>query len=76
MEGLKDLGLIRSGMEPAPNESLFDAGILDSLGMMALVTGLESRYRIRIPETDLLPDNFDSVEAIARYVGLRMEICA
>ena len=38
--------------------------IIDSLGVMKLITFLEESFRIKIGAADLLPDNFDTVTAI------------
>ena len=65
---LSDIGIIGEGVDVAADESLFDRGLLDSLGFMALIAELQTRFNIRVPELDLLPDNFDSINAIVAYV--------
>ena len=57
--------------EPAPDESLFESGLLDSFLLADLVAALESEFQIRIPDTDLRPRKFDSVSLIRSYVGSR-----
>lgn len=52
-------------------ESLLEAGILDSIGVMALVSFLESKYAIVVPDDALMPENFDSIDAIASFVVRR-----
>ena len=55
---------------PLSNEtSLLEGGILDSLSLLRLVVFLEGRFKITVDETDLLPENFDSVGSIAHFVG-------
>ena len=49
-------------------DSLLDAGIIDSMLMLDLIAHLERTYAIAIGEDDMVPENFDSIEAIARYV--------
>ena len=49
-------------------ESLLESGVIDSASMVDLITFLEKTYRISIDEDDLIPENFDSVAAIAGYV--------
>jgi D-alanine--poly(phosphoribitol) ligase subunit 2 len=51
------------------NQSLFDAGVLDSLRLMELVPQLEARYGIRVAVDDLGPENFDTIAEISRYVS-------
>ncbi len=50
------------------DESLFEAGLLDSFGLTDLVTKLEQEYGIRIPDGDLNPRKFESLDKIAQYV--------
>src|SRR3972149_7918074 len=50
--------------EPGPDENLLDSGILDSLGIMKLLEYLERSFSIRVHEEDLLPENFQSINAI------------
>lgn len=59
-----------AGKEPAvaPDESLFDSGVLDSFGLQDLVTGLEKTFGVKIPDSDLTPRKFDSIERIEEYL--------
>ncbi|MBM3759135.1 MAG: acyl carrier protein [Acidobacteria bacterium] len=54
------------------NESLFESGLLDSFGLTDLVTKLEAEYGIRIPDGDLNPRKFESIDKIASYVDDRV----
>ena len=49
-------------------ESLLEAGLIDSTGILELVAFLEERFKINIADADLVPANFDSISAIAAYV--------
>lgn len=59
-------------IDPAPEESLFESGLLDSFGLTDLVTALEAEFAIRIPDSDLTPRKFDSVARIEAYVQSRL----
>jgi acyl carrier protein len=48
--------------------SLLEAGVLDSTGVLELIEHLESRYGIAIPDEDLVPENFDSIAGVLRYL--------
>lgn len=50
------------------DESLFDSGLLDSFTLTDLATSLEQAFGIKVPDGDLRPRNFDSVNKIAAYV--------
>lgn len=53
--------------------SLLDAGIIDSTGVLELICFLESTYGIEIADDEMLPENLDSVRAIAQYVRRKRE---
>lgn len=50
-------------------ESLIDAGLIDSTGILELVAFLEERFNIKIADADLVPENFDSIHRIVAYVS-------
>ena len=50
------------------NESLLDAGLIDSTGILELVAFIETEFSIQMADTDIVPENLDSVETIVRYV--------
>ena len=54
---------------PADDDaSLLDLG-LDSTAILSLVTGIEDRYDVEIPDKEITLDNFGSLRAICRYLG-------
>ena len=59
----------KSEMELTPSTSLLASSILDSLQFMTLVDYLSEQYSVDIDEDDMSPDNFESVEAIARLMS-------
>ena len=58
-------------IDPAPDESLFESGLLDSFTLTDLVARLETEFSIRIPDSDLTPRKFDSLDRIESYVKSR-----
>ena len=50
------------------DESFLASGIIDSLGIVQLVSFVESQYGLQVPDTDLVPEYFDSVAKLAAYV--------
>src|SRR5215831_13177157 len=58
-------------IQPSPDESLFESGLLDSFSLTDLVSALEREYDIRIPDSDLSPRKFDTVARIQAYVAGR-----
>ncbi len=57
---------------PADGESLFDAGVLDSFALPDLMAALEQEFGIRIPDSDLNPRKFDTLDRIQSYVESRL----
>jgi acyl carrier protein len=54
---------------PNAEESLFDAGYLDSFALTDMVSELEKEFKIRIPDSDLTPHRFESIARIEEYIG-------
>ena len=50
------------------DEDLLSSGILDSLGILQLVAFIEKSFGIRIPDEDVVFDNFQSLNAMAEYL--------
>jgi acyl carrier protein len=65
MQFIRDTFLID---EVPADESFLASGIIDSLGIMQLVAFVESELGSKVPETDLVPENFDTVARIAAYI--------
>ena len=49
-------------------DSFLEAGIVDSTGILELLMFIEETFGFEVMDEELLPDNFDSVERLARYV--------
>jgi len=58
--------------DPAPDESLFDSGTLDSFTLPDLVTGLEEQFGVSIPDSDLVPERFDTIAKIEAYLDTKV----
>jgi acyl carrier protein len=50
-------------------ESLVESGIIDSLGIMKLVDFIEKEFRVKIQDEDLVPENFETVDEIAKLLA-------
>ncbi len=59
---------ISSTSEISEDDSLLENGIIDSVGMIELVSFIESKYDIKVDEDDLMPENFDSLKAIENFI--------
>lgn len=52
----------------AVDDNLIDKGLLDSLAILRVVSFCEEQFGVTIPDTEVLPDNMESVQAIAGLV--------
>jgi acyl carrier protein len=53
--------------------SFLESGLIDSTGILELVGFLEEEFEIEIADEEMIPDNLDSVESVARFVVLKRE---
>jgi acyl carrier protein len=51
------------------DQSFLELGVLDSTGVIELVSFLEETYGIQVDDEEMVPENLDSLNNIARYVG-------
>ena len=58
----------RGGDELADDASLMDLGVIDSTGVLELVGFLEETWEIQVDDTELIPENLDSIDAITDFV--------
>lgn len=58
---------IDGGLEAS--DDLLGGGILDSLGMMKLITFIEETFNIEVAPEDMVIENFMTVENICEYIN-------
>lgn len=69
--------LFRDSMGSLGDEASFlDAGIIDSTGVLELISHLEATYGIEIADDEMLPENFDSVQRIVTYLERKLGLPA
>ncbi len=49
--------------------SFLEQGIVDSTGILEVVSFLESEFAIEIDDDDLIPENLDSIAAVTDFVA-------
>lgn len=60
---------------PAPldkDRSFLDSGIIDSTGILELVSFIEEQYGFKIQDEELIPDNLDSVYKVVRFIEKKL----
>jgi acyl carrier protein len=54
------------------NDSFLEQGILDSTGVLELVSWVEETYAIEVTDGELIPENFDSVDKLTAYIWKKL----
>lgn len=73
-EFIRDNFLFREDREQiADSESLLEAGLIDSTGILELVAFLEADFGLDIADADIIPENLDSIDRIADFVTTKQE---
>lgn len=52
----------------AEDQSFLETGIIDSTGMLELVSFIESQYGISVEDRELVPENLDSLKAVSAFI--------
>ncbi len=50
------------------SDSFLEKGVIDSTGILELVFFVEDQFGIQIDTSEVLPENFDSIESLASYI--------
>ena len=66
---LNILSEIRSEFDFSTSSNFIEDGMLDSFDMVTLVTMLDEEFKISIEGTQVIPDNFISVESICSLLS-------
>jgi acyl carrier protein len=53
------------------SQSLTERGFIDSVGIVEVLTFLETRYDIQITDDETVPENIDTIDNIVRFVGTK-----
>ncbi|HIU26308.1 MAG TPA: acyl carrier protein [Candidatus Copromorpha excrementigallinarum] len=64
---------IRSDIDFESNKKLIDDGLLESLDIVAIVGEFNEEFDVEISVEDLLPENFNSVDAMVELITRAQE---
>lgn len=54
--------------------SLTEMGVLDSMGVIVLITYIESKYDINVDDEEINQVNFGSINKIVNYIELKLNV--
>ncbi|MBN1600322.1 MAG: acyl carrier protein [Chitinispirillaceae bacterium] len=66
--------LFSSGSAIEENTSFMECGILDSTGILELISFLQENYKITIEDEEMLPENLDSLSSISMFVKGKLQL--
>ncbi len=52
--------------------SFFESGIIDSTGLLELIMFLEKKFRISIKDNEVVPENFDCIANLTKFLGMKL----
>ena len=47
---------------------IFEAGLLDSMGLLFLIEYLKEKFEVEVEDEELNPENFESINSITAFV--------
>ena len=65
--------LFGDGQQLQDDTSFMESGIIDSTGILELITFLEERYEIKIEDDELIPENLDNLQNVAQFVSRKID---
>ncbi len=57
----------------ARDTSLLDNGFVDSIGILEIVTFIESEFNITVSDEEILADHFNSINSLSEFINNRTE---
>ena len=54
------------------NDSFMEKGIIDSTGILEVITYIEENYEIKIEDDELIPENLDSISNIVNFIDRKL----
>jgi acyl carrier protein len=55
--------------ELSNSDSFLESGLIDSTGILEVIAFLEETYDVEIEDEEMIPENLDSVERVARFIA-------
>ncbi|NVN93316.1 MAG: acyl carrier protein [Desulfuromonadales bacterium] len=52
--------------------SFLESGMIDSTGILEVISFLEENFPIKVKDDELIPENLDSIQNLVGYLGRKM----
>jgi len=70
-EFIKNNFLLGNDSNLTDDDSFMGKGIVDSTGILEVVSFVEENFGFKLPDEDLMPENLDSINNLVKYVTAR-----
>jgi len=65
---VNDLLFGNTALLTSDDQSFLQTGILDSSGLLELITFIENTFGIAVNDDELVPENLDSLDNVAKFI--------
>ncbi|MDF1742797.1 acyl carrier protein [uncultured Gimesia sp.] len=55
------------------NDSFLETGIIDSTGVLELVSFIEEKYSVEVDDDELIPENLDSIDQLINFIESKLK---
>ena len=76
LEYLRSSVLLDPAVEIPLDRSLLESGVLDSYGIVDLLTFIEGEYALSIPDEDVTKEKMGSIRKMANYISTQRRLAA
>ena len=63
----------RKNVSLGGDDSLLEQGLIDSTGVLELVSFIENKFEIKVEDDDLVPDNLDSINRLITFIATKLD---
>jgi acyl carrier protein len=70
---LNEYFIKETGLVVKDDTSFLDEGIIDSTGVIELVTYIEIAFEIKVEDEEIIPDNLDSINKLVDFIHVKLE---
>ena len=61
------------GFPLSDQASLLEEGVVDSTGVLELLLFIEETYGIQVPDDEVVPENFDTVDNLVAFIARKTD---
>ncbi|HVW11317.1 MAG TPA: phosphopantetheine-binding protein [Bryobacteraceae bacterium] len=69
---LRDFLFLADADNLSGDDSFLEKGIVDSMGILHLITFVQQKYAIDVKDDELVTDNWDSIDRMSRYIRRKL----